>query len=508
MPVSPGVIRCFEGASALSDFRSRALLGRLQQISRHIAGVRARHVYWVHGFAASGAAATSRLQSLLDAAEAPPAADDPAVLIVVTPRLGTVSPWASKATDIARNCGLDVRRIERVTEYRIELERRLFGGTAALTAREIDAAAALLHDRMTESVAFEREAAARLFDEQPATPMAHIDLLGAGRSAIEAADRTLGLALSADEIDYLVDAFGRLGRNPTDVELMMFAQANSEHCRHKIFNAGFSIDGVRQPLSMFEMIRNTHRLAPQHTVVAYSDNASVMAGGEVDDWMPRDPAGDGAAKFESRRELLHVLMKVETHNHPTAIAPFPGAATGVGGEIRDEGSTGRGSKPKAGLAGYSVSNLRLPGSRRALGAVAAGAAGAHGERLADHARRPDWRCCLQQRIRPTQPRRLLPRLRAAPAGPGGDRRVPQADHDCRRARPDCRGADRQACVCGRHAADPARRPGHAHRHGRECRQLDGCRRQRRRARLRFGAAWQSGNAAPGAGGHRPLHRAR
>ena len=364
MSALPGVVCHFEGADALSAFRAQALLSRLQTVSRRIAGVRARHVYWVHSALALEAPDRARLKALLDAVEPTGPADDGSQLLVVTPRFGTVSPWASKATDIAHNCGLAVLRIERVTEYRIALDRPLWGSAKLLGDGERAAVGALLHDRMTESLMSRRGDAAVLFDRRPAAPMASIDILAGGREALDAADAAFGWALSADEIDYLVDAFRAMRRNPTDVELMMFAQANSEHCRHKIFNARFTIDGEEQRFSMFEMIRNTHRLAPQHTVVAYSDNASVMAGGEVAAWAPlnddADAAATGAARYAARRETVHVLMKVETHNHPTAIAPFAGAATGAGGEIRDEGATGRGSKPKAGLTGYSVSNLHLP----------------------------------------------------------------------------------------------------------------------------------------------------
>jgi phosphoribosylformylglycinamidine synthase len=242
--------------------------------------------------------------------------------------------------------------------FRLTLKSGLLGGTRHLSPEERAAAAALLHDRMTESVAFERAAAARLFDPQPAPPMVHVDVLGTGRAALVQANGEFGLALSDDEIDYLVEAFVRLGRNPSDVELMMFAQANSEHCRHKIFNAEFVIDGQPQANSMFGMIRHTERQSPQHTVVAYSDNAAVMAGGPVERW---GPSGfTNAPLYAGHAETAHVLMKVETHNHPTAISPFPGAATGAGGEIRDEGATGRGARPKAGLTGFSVSNLHLP----------------------------------------------------------------------------------------------------------------------------------------------------
>jgi phosphoribosylformylglycinamidine synthase len=214
---------------------------------------------------------------------------------------------------------------------------------------------------MTESVAFEREAAAHLFDARTAAPLVHVDLLGRGRAALLEANAEFGLALSDDEIDYLVDNFSRLQRNPSDVELMMFAQANSEHCRHKIFNADFSIDGQRQPLSMFGMIRHTEKTSPQHSIVAYSDNAAVMEGGPIERWLPQ--GFTNAPLYGARSGTAHVLMKVETHNHPTAISPFPGASTGAGGEIRDEGATGRGARPKAGLTGFSVSNLHLPGTR-------------------------------------------------------------------------------------------------------------------------------------------------
>ncbi|HRL55331.1 MAG TPA: phosphoribosylformylglycinamidine synthase, partial [Acidovorax temperans] len=284
---------------------------------------------------------------------------DGAVLIV-TPRLGTLSPWASKATDIARNCGIAIRRVERITEYRISLKTGLLSKTPELTAEQLAQVAALLHDRMTESVVADRSAAAALFTELQPAPMEHVDVLAGGRAALEAANTRFGLALADDEIDYLVTAFTGLKRNPTDVELMMFAQANSEHCRHKIFNAEFTIDGVAQAKSLFGMIRNTHQLAPQHTVIAYSDNASVMEGHEVERFVAKMASSaypSSAHSYQKSSATQHVLMKVETHNHPTAISPFPGASTGAGGEIRDEGATGRGSKPKAGLTGFTVSKL-------------------------------------------------------------------------------------------------------------------------------------------------------
>ena len=359
MTTRPPHLIHFEGGNALSGFRAQALLPRLQAVQPRIAAVHARHVHWVWTEAALPRAEGDRLEALLRYGD-PYAGPADGTVLVVAPRLGTVSPWASKATDIAHNCGLAVKRVERVTEYRLTLKTGLLGAAKALGDAELDACAALLHDRMTESVLRRREDAVHLFDARPGRPMEHVDVLGRGRAALEAANRDFGLALSDDEIDYLAAAFRGLERNPTDVELMMFAQANSEHCRHKIFNARFTIDGVAQEHSMFQMIRHTHEVAPQHTVIAYSDNASVMEGGEVERWLPQGYTN--APLYGARRETAHVLMKVETHNHPTAISPFPGAATGAGGEIRDEGATGRGSKPKAGLTGFSVSNLHLPGT--------------------------------------------------------------------------------------------------------------------------------------------------
>ena len=354
---TPKHLRYFEGGNAVSGFRLQALLPRLQAVCERVVSIGARHVHWVWSDEVLTGTEADRLAALLHYGQAYRGPDD-GVLIVVAPRLGTVSPWASKATDIAHNCGLAVHRVERVTEWRLMLRGGLLGGRKPLSEDESRACAELLHDRMTESVLFEREAARHLFDAKPGQPMAHVPLRTQGRAALAEANVEFGLALSNDEIDYLVDAFSALERDPTDVELMMFAQANSEHCRHKIFNAGFAIDGEQQEHSMFQMIRHTHVVAPQRTIVAYSDNASVMQGSEVERWAPEGYTN--APRYGARRETMHVLMKVETHNHPTAISPFPGAATGAGGEIRDEGATGRGSQPKAGLTGFSVSNLHLP----------------------------------------------------------------------------------------------------------------------------------------------------
>ncbi len=368
MSPTPLHLKHFEGGDALPAFRARALLPRLQAISPRVQAVAARHVHWAAFDAAPDAAGLDRLAALLNYGD-PYSGPNAGELVLVMPRLGTVSPWASKASDIARNClgaaeggagGLPLHRVERVVEYRLTLAKPLLGAAKPLAADERQAIGDLLHDRMTESLAFERNAAARLFEAQPAPPLAHVDVLGAGRGALVQANADWGLALAEDEIDYLVDAFRTLGRNPSDVELMMFAQANSEHCRHKIFNARFTIDGEPQEHSMFSMIRHTERISGQHSIVAYSDNAAVMEGHAVERWLPQ--GFTNAPVYAARAETAHVLMKVETHNHPTAISPFPGASTGAGGEIRDEGATGRGARPKAGLTGFSVSNLHLPGT--------------------------------------------------------------------------------------------------------------------------------------------------
>ncbi len=348
-----------EGGNALSPFRAAQLLPGLQAVCPKISGIAARHLHLVAQDAAPTAQERQRLAALLTYGEPYDGAGE-GLPCVVAPRLGTISPWASKASDIARNCGLAVHRIERVTEYAITLKSGLLGGAAQVSPEQRRQIGALLHDRMTESVLAGRAEAEALFTTLAAEPMALVDVLGRGRAALEAADTAWGLALAEDEIDYLVDAFTRLGRNPTDVELMMFAQANSEHCRHKIFNAGFTIDGVAQAQSLFAMIRHTEAASPRHTIVAYADNASIMEGHPVEEFVAKSASsagGVGASSYQKQQTTQHVLMKVETHNHPTAISPFPGAATGAGGEIRDEGATGRGSQPKAGLTGFTVSRL-------------------------------------------------------------------------------------------------------------------------------------------------------
>ena len=338
----PEVLK-LRGAAAFSANRLARLTQNVQSILPKLKALAAEHWYFVELKAPLAAEQLGRLKELLGAhaASRVPAG----ILRLVTPRLGTISPWSSKATEIARQCGFDdVVRIERGTAYHLDAKG--------------DPAAALphIHDRMTESVLDAVDAAEALFRHYAPQPLATVDVVGQGRAALLQANGEMGLALSEDEIDYLVDAFKKAGRNPTDVELMMFAQANSEHCRHKIFNADWVIDGAKQPYTLFGMIRESHKVSPQGTVVAYSDNAAVLEGAVAKRFQP----GLGGA-YVYAEELTHYLAKVETHNHPTAISPFPGAATGSGGEIRDEGATGRGSKPKAGLCGFSVSNLNIPG---------------------------------------------------------------------------------------------------------------------------------------------------
>jgi phosphoribosylformylglycinamidine synthase len=336
-------------APALSSFRLDKLKAALAPLP--VARLAAETWHFVELAGELDEQGSRVLDALLD--YGPPRAPEPrGDLFLVVPRPGTVSPWSSKATDIARACGLtQVRRIERGTAF--WFTRGLIGRYGEEERARI---AAAIHDRMTEAVLASVAEAERLFAHIAPPPMARIALAVRGRAALVEADRALGLALSADEIDYLAENFARLGRDPTDVELMMFAQANSEHCRHKIFNADWIIDGQARAQSLFAMVRETHRANPHGTVVAYSDNAAVMEGGPTWRFLP---GPDGVYAYRER--VTHTLMKVETHNHPTAIAPFPGAATGAGGEIRDEGATGRGAKPKAGLCGFSVSHLRIPG---------------------------------------------------------------------------------------------------------------------------------------------------
>ncbi|HQR09733.1 MAG TPA: phosphoribosylformylglycinamidine synthase [Casimicrobiaceae bacterium] len=343
------------GRPALSKFR----LAKLQQSlaasrpAHGVSGITATFRHFVELSRALDSVERSTLDRLLTyGPELPPVPADVHTTLLVVPRPGTLSPWSSKATDIARNCGLSpVVRIERGVVYGIATR-----AGESLTEADRDALLPLIHDRMTEAVFADVADARQLFAHFAPRPLTTIALLRDGRAALERANADMGLALAPDEIEYLDANFRALGRDPTDVELMMFAQANSEHCRHKIFNAQYIVDGVPQDKSLFGMIRETHKAHPQGTVVAYADNSAVMEGSQAARFYPRQEGRYGA-----QPELTHTLMKVETHNHPTAIAPFPGAATGSGGEIRDEGATGVGGKPKAGLVGFSVSHLSIPG---------------------------------------------------------------------------------------------------------------------------------------------------
>ena len=351
------MFRVSVGSAALSEFRLQKLRRALQTVAPNVDVADTRHCYFIalrEGGTVSKAQA-SLLDKVLGLAEGAgePGQAGTMQRVLVVPRLGTISPWSTKATDIARHCGLSgVLRIERGVVYYLKT-----GNGGPLGKAEQAGLLPLLHDRMTETVLADMDTAAtKIFQHGKPQPLETVDVLKGGSKALEKANLEMGLALSGDEIEYLVENFQKLKRNPTDVELMMFAQANSEHCRHKIFNADWVIDDEPQDISLFGMIRNTHKVSPQGTVVAYSDNSSVIEGARVQRFYPRS---DGAYAFSE--ELTHILMKVETHNHPTAIAPFAGAATGSGGEIRDEGATGSGSKPKAGLTGFSVSNLNIPG---------------------------------------------------------------------------------------------------------------------------------------------------
>jgi phosphoribosylformylglycinamidine synthase len=339
------------GSPAYSRFRLDKFLEDLRKLCPAVTSAAARRMHFVDLERDLDDAELRLLSRLLTYGRSRSVAFPAGHFLLVVPRFGTISPWSSKATDIAHNCGLTaVRRLERGIAWHVVARRNL-------DAHELGLLAGPLHDRMTESVVTRVEDAARLFERHAPAPLGHVDVQGGGRAALAAANAGLGLALSADEIDYLLAHYLEVGRNPTDAELMMFAQANSEHCRHKIFNAEWVVDGAPQPKSLFAMIRNTHEQSPRGVLSAYRDNAAVMEGWAAERFFaaPLDQC------YRYVAEPVHILMKVETHNHPTAISPFPGAATGAGGEIRDEGATGLGAKPKAGLCGFTVSHLRIPG---------------------------------------------------------------------------------------------------------------------------------------------------
>jgi len=339
------------GPAALSAFRLDGLLAELRRRAPSLGALNATYLHFVDLGGPLDDAGDRVLRDLLDYGSPGPPGDGAAQSLRVVPRVGTISPWSSKATDIARICGLaQVRRIERGVEFRLAAQ-------PLLTPEEIIALTPLLHDRMTEQVLSPADDAGIIFDTHDPAPLAFVPVTAEGADALARANHDYGLALSAGEIDYLAGHFRALGRDPSDAELMMFAQANSEHCRHKIFNACWVIDGAERPESLFDMIRSTHATSPDGILSAYRDNAAVIEGA-VASRLISDPA---TGRYALHREAVHTLMKVETHNHPTAISPFPGAATGSGGEIRDEGATGRGARPKAGLTGFCVSDLCVPG---------------------------------------------------------------------------------------------------------------------------------------------------
>ncbi len=339
------------GAPAFSDFRKSKLLSALKQQVSAISSVYVEYMHLVELQEAQSASDQAKLEAILQYGPNVAKEDPAGQMLFVTPREGTISPWSSKATDIAKNCGLgQITRLERGAAVYIHAEQ-------PLSEQELNSILPLIHDRMVEQVFGSVEAASVLFEQTEPAPMQRVDILKEGKSGLVAANEALGLALADDEIDYLVESFQGLNRNPSDVELMMFAQANSEHCRHKIFNASWDIDGEAQEKSLFSMIRNTNELGGENVLSAYKDNAAVIVGSKV----PRFYPSQNAHQYTYNQESVDILIKVETHNHPTAIAPFSGAATGSGGEIRDEGATGRGGKPKAGLTGFSVSDLKIPG---------------------------------------------------------------------------------------------------------------------------------------------------
>ncbi len=341
----------FRGSPALSSFRTEKLLEQLKSQIPSVSHVYAEFTHFADVDGDLTVEQTQILEKLLSYGPAYSTEEPEGKLFLVIPRFGTISPWASKATDIAHNCGLEsVKRLERGIAYYIKAENEI-------SDTELAHVRGCIHDRMIEMVLSDFASAEAMFQHAEPVAGSHVDILSGGREALVAANTELGLALSDDEIDYLMAYFESAQRNPGDAELMMFAQANSEHCRHKIFNADWVIDGEAQDISLFGMIRNTYNKSPEHILSAYHDNSAVIEGHMAGRFF----ADVDTAEYVLHQESMPILMKVETHNHPTAISPFPGAATGSGGEIRDEGATGRGSKPKAGLCGFSVSNLRIPG---------------------------------------------------------------------------------------------------------------------------------------------------
>ena len=346
------------GQPFLTDFQTQQLISQFQQKTElNVSQISTQQVY-VLSRELSGDEHKKALDLLaVDSSTTLVAPQDNQYQVIVGPRFGTISPWASKATDIFNNCEIEINRVERVVVYTLTIDGEA-GEKLPVDAEQ------LLFDRMTQSLVYDLSDVSKLFDDQAPASLNHIDVIGQGQAALESANTEFGFALSSEDIDYLMNAYvNELKRNPTDVELMMFAQANSEHCRHKIFNAQWTVDGEVQPKSLFQMIKNTYQSNPQGILSAYKDNAAVMAGANGMRFypIPTDAMDvNSAHPYDFYQEEIDILMKVETHNHPTAIAPYSGAATGAGGEIRDEGATGRGGKPKGGLTGFHVSHLHIP----------------------------------------------------------------------------------------------------------------------------------------------------
>jgi len=339
------------GTPALSAFRLQQLQLEIQKIAATVNAITANFIHFVDVNADLSPIESKNLTRLLAYGDTEAINNNtlPAQVLYVIPRIGTISPWSSKATEITQRCGLtNILRLERGVQYNLVT-------SVTLNTDEKQQITSLIHDRMTQTVVTELTEL-NLFSQQQPQALTTFPVLSQGAPALELANTNLGLALSSEEINYLTTQFQQLQRDPTDVELMMFAQANSEHCRHKIFNADWTIDSVPQAMSLFSMIRHTSSQNPHGILTAYSDNSSVI-NGAMAQVLIRDP---NTGEYAYVSENAEILMKVETHNHPTAISPYAGAATGSGGEIRDEAATGRGSHTKAGLTGFSVSHLKIP----------------------------------------------------------------------------------------------------------------------------------------------------
>jgi len=335
------------GSQVFSEFRKIALIKKLKLVNSSINNIESTYLHLIESRNSLNFEENKRLEKILSYSPSSVSLDL-ANIIYIGPRIGTISPWSSRASDIAKHAGININRIERCAAISISSSNKL-------TKEDWRKIGGCIYDRMTESIFLDKNDILNLFQHQLPQPLISINFLAEGLPSLEKFNKSQGLALSADELSYLADYYKSEKRDPTDAELMMFAQANSEHCRHKIFNADWIIENKAQQKSLFGMIRNTHEKSPQKTVVAYLDNSSIIEGSSINRFYP-DPNGI----YGPNQELTHYIIKVETHNHPTAISPFAGAATGAGGEIRDEGATGRGSKPKAGLCGFSVSNLQIP----------------------------------------------------------------------------------------------------------------------------------------------------